>query len=108
MDLVRVKLEDGTETNVGASFAKSKNLTVLKKPALDKVGRPIRAKYPVRLRGSDLDAALEEAGLPKAGSADEKRARLAEHIETTGASGVGDVAPTTAGGESAQSKEDSK
>jgi hypothetical protein len=31
------------------------------------------------LKGKALDEALDEAGLPKAGSADEKRARLAEH-----------------------------
>jgi hypothetical protein len=35
------------------------------------------------LKGKALDQALEEAGLPKSGSADEKRARLAEHIATT-------------------------
>lgn len=32
-----------------------------------------------RLKGAALDAALEEAGLPRTGSADEKRQRLAEH-----------------------------
>jgi hypothetical protein len=32
-----------------------------------------------QLKGAALDAALEEAGLSKAGSADEKRQRLAEH-----------------------------
>ena len=31
------------------------------------------------LKGKELDAALDAAGLPKSGSADEKRARLAEH-----------------------------
>lgn len=31
------------------------------------------------LRGAALDKALDDAGLPKSGSADEKRARLAEH-----------------------------
>jgi hypothetical protein len=31
------------------------------------------------LKGKALDEALDEAGLPKSGSADEKRARLAEH-----------------------------
>lgn len=30
-------------------------------------------------KGAELDEALEEAGLAKTGSADEKRARLAEH-----------------------------
>lgn len=31
------------------------------------------------LKGAALDEALDAAGLPKSGSADEKRARLAEH-----------------------------
>lgn len=31
------------------------------------------------LRGAALDQALEEAGLPKGGTADEKRARLEDH-----------------------------
>lgn len=31
------------------------------------------------LKGAALDEALEDAGLPKSGSADDKRARLAEH-----------------------------
>lgn len=34
------------------------------------------------LKGKELDAALEAAGLPKSGTADEKRARLAEHEAT--------------------------
>ena len=33
---------------------------------------------PVVLKGAELEAALDEAGLSKAGTADEKRARLAE------------------------------
>lgn len=33
------------------------------------------------LRGAALDQALEDAGLPKSGTADEKRARLAEHAD---------------------------
>ncbi len=32
-----------------------------------------------QLKGAALDEALEEAGLPKTGTADEKRQRLAEH-----------------------------
>ncbi len=32
-----------------------------------------------QLKGKDLDHALEAAGLSKAGTADEKRERLAEH-----------------------------
>lgn len=35
------------------------------------------------LKGAALDEALEKAGLPKTGTADEKRARLAEHNTTT-------------------------
>lgn len=31
------------------------------------------------LKGADLDAALEQAELPKTGTADEKRQRLADH-----------------------------
>lgn len=34
------------------------------------------------LKGAALDAALDAAGLPKTGTADEKRARLAEHNDT--------------------------
>lgn len=104
MALVRVKLEDGTETSVGESFADSHNLKVLKKPAVDAGGRALPAKHPVNIRGSELDDALGEAGLSKSGTVAEKQARLAEHIETIGASSVEEVAPTTtAGGESAQS-----
>lgn len=33
------------------------------------------------LKGKDLDAALDAVGLPKTGTADEKRARLAEHAD---------------------------
>jgi hypothetical protein len=34
------------------------------------------------LKGKALDEALDAAGLPKTGSADEKRARLAEHTQS--------------------------
>ena len=37
------------------------------------------------LKGAELDEALETAGLTKSGTADEKRARLAEHRATAGA-----------------------
>lgn len=37
------------------------------------------AEEPVELKGQALDDALEEAGLPKTGTADEKRERLAAH-----------------------------
>lgn len=36
---------------------------------------------PEDLKGVELDKALEEAGLPKSGKADQKRARLADHAE---------------------------
>jgi hypothetical protein len=34
------------------------------------------------LKGKALDEALDAAGLPKTGSADDKRARLAEHTQS--------------------------
>jgi hypothetical protein len=40
---------------------------------------PVEQEPEVELKGEALDAALEERGLPKTGSADEKRARVAEH-----------------------------
>lgn len=36
-----------------------------------------------QLKGEELEKALEDADLPKTGTADEKRARLAEHLGTT-------------------------
>lgn len=39
---------------------------------------------PSRLKGQALDRALDEAGLSKDGSADEKRARLADHLASQG------------------------
>lgn len=43
-------------------------------------GGPVPGSEPAAdLKGAALDEALEEAGLSKSGSADEKRARLAEH-----------------------------
>jgi len=44
---------------------------------------------PVVLKGADLEAALDEAGLSKAGTADEKRARLAEAEAASAASDAG-------------------
>lgn len=43
----------------------------------DPSGDPVEE---VNLKGAALDEALEDAGLPKSGSADEKRARLTEHV----------------------------
>lgn len=88
MTLVRVKLEDGTETNVGASFANSHKLTVLEKPAMVR-GRHVPIKRPVDLRGKALDSALEAAGLPKNGTADEKRQRLTDHQASVAEAAVG-------------------
>lgn len=39
---------------------------------------------PSELKGAALDEALEAAGLPKTGSAAEKRQRLAEHQDAQG------------------------
>lgn len=39
----------------------------------------IEVEDPGELKGKALDQALEEAGLPKSGNVDEKRARLAEY-----------------------------
>lgn len=106
--LVRAKTDSGAEVSVGASYAKSHGLKVLAgKPAVDNAGRPIRPKYPVDLRGKELDAALDAAGLPKTGTAAEKRERLAERNQTFDATGVDETQPTP-GGESATSEEDSK
>lgn len=101
---VRVKLENGAEASVSAGFAKSKGLKVLDKAATDRGGRALRDKPPVDLRGQELDEALDAAGLPKSGTAAQKRARLADHQESSITAGA---SPTT-GGESATSKEDSK
>lgn len=106
--LVRVKLDNGAEVTVGAAFAKSHGLKVLTdKPAVGKGGRRLPPKYPVDLRGKELEVALAAAGLPTTGTAAEKRDRLATHNQTSDAIRVGE-APHTLGGESAQSKEDSK
>lgn len=45
------------------------------------------------LKGAALDAALEEAGLSKSGTADEKRARLAEHEAKAAEEPSGDEDP---------------
>ena len=39
------------------------------------------ATTPDQLKGAALDAALKDAGLSTSGTADEKRARLAEHAQ---------------------------
>lgn len=40
------------------------------------------------LKGQKLDAELKDRGLPTTGTADEKRARLAEHLAAVGTSGT--------------------
>lgn len=79
---VRVKLDNGAETTVPATYAKSHGLKVVGSPAV-RNGRTIPPKYPVDLRGAALDAALDEAGLPKTGTATQKRERLAEFQSST-------------------------
>lgn len=102
---VRVKLESGAEASLSEGFAKSHGLKVLNKPAVDRAGRALRDKPAIDLRGEALDAALEEVGLPKSGTAAEKRARLADHQESSITAGIASPNP---GGESATSQEDSK
>lgn len=72
-----------TVVTVTKQRAEAKGLTVLDQPATDRGGRPLPPR-PVappaeELKGAALDDALDAAGLPKTGSADEKRARLADH-----------------------------
>ena len=43
-ELVRARLEDGTHATVGASFAKSHGLAVLKQPAVGRDGTALPAK----------------------------------------------------------------
>lgn len=102
---VRVKLQNGAEASVSEGFAKSHGLAALKKPAADRAGRALRDKPAIDLRGAELDQALEDAGLPKSGTAGQKRARLADHQESSITAGIASPNP---GGESATSEEDSK
>jgi hypothetical protein len=66
-DLVRVRLPDGTETNVGASFAASHGLTVLDKAALDRAGRPVREKRQVNRKAAKKTTGDAVAGDPNTG-----------------------------------------
>lgn len=47
--------------------------------SLDQWSRFVPESEAAELKGAALDEALEDAGLSKSGSADDKRARLAEH-----------------------------
>lgn len=80
-ELVRVKTPAGAEATMSRSAAEKAGFKVLDKPATDRAGRAFLAKYPVTLAGSELDRALESAGLSKSGKAEEKRARLAKYQE---------------------------
>lgn len=75
--------ESTTVVTVTKEHAESAGLDVLDQPALDDRGRPLGARQvataPSDLKGTALDDALEEAGLSKSGTADEKRQRLADH-----------------------------
>lgn len=72
-----------TVVTVTREHAEGLGLDVLDQPAVDGRGRPLGPRQvadpPSELKGAELDAALDAAGLPKTGSADEKRARLADH-----------------------------
>lgn len=47
--------------------------------------QPVKSVTPDgELKGAELDTALDAAGLSKSGTADEKRARLAEHLTAAG------------------------
>jgi hypothetical protein len=90
---VRVRLPDGQESTESAEYAAAKGLEVLKGArAVDRAGRglPPSSQLPgatigaaidadvAALKGPALNEALDAAGLPKGGSAAEKRQRLAD------------------------------
>lgn len=94
---VLVRVGDQT-TTVEAAYAASKGLEVIEGGrAVDRSGRSLPPSALAQesqiaasidadieaLKGSALNDALGEAGLPKGGSVVEKRARLVEHRATT-------------------------
>lgn len=87
---VRVKLANGHEATVTASFAEAKGLTVLDKPATSQ-GRLAPPKT--------IPAALKPRQRKKADP--QESVDLASEVD-------GDAEPTTIGGESATSQEDSE
>jgi len=103
-DLVRVKLENGAEANISAEWAKVCNIKPLDKPT-HRDGIQIGPKYPVDLRGTALDEALDGRGLPKIGTVAEKQDRLAEANAST--SQVDGNTPTTGSEKSASKNEES-
>jgi hypothetical protein len=99
--LVRVKI-DGAEASVSEDFAAKYNLDVLDKPGADARGSAYPAKYPPEqlvvsddggaLRGAELNAELEAAGLPTTGKLADKQARLADFRQAQTAGPVADGA----------------
>lgn len=89
-EIVRVKLEDGSEVSVGRSFAESHGLEALDKPAVDRRGKGLVAKphIDITARGKELDEALAAAGLATTGSLAARQARLADHQSTLAGGGV--------------------
>jgi hypothetical protein len=87
---VRVADEHGNEYSLPESSTLPDGHTILPdKVAVDGNGDPLPVKehgtlaanVAAGLKGQALDAALDKASLPKDGTADEKRARLAEHAQ---------------------------
>ena len=76
-DLVTITLPQGTRISCDAELARKFQQAEPEQPPAD---QPPADQKPEDLKGEALDAALKEAGLPVSGSADEKRARLAEHL----------------------------
>ena len=71
-DIVTITLPQGTRISCDAELAKKFQQAEPQQPPAD--------PKPEDLKGEALDAALKDAELPTSGSADEKRARLAEHL----------------------------
>lgn len=103
-EFVRIRTENTMEASVSKAWAEISGAKVLDGvDAVDRFGRPLgptrangrpllrrtsvnqeaalraAAEAPSELKGEALDIALEEAGLSKSGSADEKRKRLADY-----------------------------
>jgi hypothetical protein len=100
-DLVRVKLENGSVTSVGRSFAESHSLTILTDSDGNEVpatsnGLTIEPEYPLEvvatddgtnvmsMKGAQLNDALSAAGLSSDGTLAERQQRLADHIAAGG------------------------
>jgi hypothetical protein len=95
--LVRVKI-DGAEASVSEDFANKYGLDVLDKPGADGRGSAYPAKYPPEqlvssdVKGAELNAELEAAGLPTTGKLADKQTRLAEFRQAQTAGPVADGA----------------